>query len=99
MKATTRRKTRIASSKVRLTKSRGAELGAAEPAMNAERSVRDMAVESMCGIHLSLGAKHGVYDKPTLKRRHTRYHVDVFAQTESVTLGGDVVFRDGAWCV
>jgi hypothetical protein len=53
----------------------------------------------MCGIHLSLGAKHGVYDKPGLKRRHTRYHVDIFAQTESVTLGDDVVFRDGAWCV
>jgi hypothetical protein len=69
-------------------------------AMTAERRVSDIGTyERMCGIHLSLGAKHGVYDKPTLKRRHTRFHVDVFAQTESVTLGGDVVFRDGAWCV
>lgn len=69
-------------------------------AMTAERRVSDIGTyERMCGIHLSLGAKHGVYDKPTLKRRHTRYHVDVFAQTQSVTLGGDVVFRNGAWCV
>ncbi|HEX2871427.1 MAG TPA: hypothetical protein VHP33_09230 [Polyangiaceae bacterium] len=69
-------------------------------ALTAERRVSDIGTyERMCGIHLSLGAKHGVYDKPGLKRRHTRYHVDVFAVTESVTLGSDVVFRDGAWCV
>lgn len=69
-------------------------------AMTRERRVSDIGTyERMCGIHLSLGAKHGVYAKPGLKRRHTRYHVDIFAQTESVTLGGDVVFRDGAWCV
>ena len=69
-------------------------------ALTPERRVSDIGTyERMCGIHLSLGAKHGVYDKPTLKRRHTKYHVDVFAVTESVTLGGDVVFRNGAWCV
>jgi aminopeptidase len=69
-------------------------------ALTPERRVSDIGTyERMCGIHLSLGAKHGVYDKPALKRRHTKYHVDVFAATESVTLGGDVVFRNGAWCV
>lgn len=69
-------------------------------AMTAERRVSDIGTyERMCGIHLSLGAKHGVYAKPMFNRRHTRYHVDVFAQTESVTLGGEVVFRNGAWCV
>lgn len=69
-------------------------------AMTAGRRVSDIGTyERMCGIHLSLGAKHGVYDKPSLKRRHTRYHVDVFAQTESVILGEEIVFRDGAWCV
>jgi aminopeptidase len=69
-------------------------------ALTPERRVSDIGTyERMCGIHLSLGAKHGVYDKPALKRRHTRYHVDVFAVTQSVTLGGDVVFRNGAWCV
>jgi aminopeptidase len=69
-------------------------------ALTAERRVSDIGTyERMCGIHLSLGAKHGVYTKPGLNRRHTRFHVDVFAQTESVTLGDQVVFRDGAWCV
>jgi aminopeptidase len=69
-------------------------------ALTRERRVSDIGTyERMCGIHLSLGAKHGVYDKPALKRRHTKYHVDVFAITESVTLGDDVVFRNGAWCV
>ena len=69
-------------------------------ALTVQRRVSDIGTyERMCGIHLSLGAKHGVYDKPGLKRRHTRYHVDVFALTESVTLGDQVVFRDGAWSV
>lgn len=69
-------------------------------ALTAERRVSDVGTyERMCGIHLSLGAKHGVYDKPSLKRRHTKYHVDVFAVTERVTLGGELVFHDGAWRV
>jgi aminopeptidase len=69
-------------------------------ALTAERRVSDIGTyERMCGIHLSLGAKHGVYDKPNMKRRHTKYHVDVFAVTESVSLGGEVVFRNGTWCV
>jgi len=69
-------------------------------AMTAERRVSDIGTyERMCGIHLSVGAKHGVYGKPGLNRRHTRHHVDVFAMTESVTLGDEVVFRDGAWLV
>jgi aminopeptidase len=69
-------------------------------ALTAERRVSDIGTyERMCGIHLSLGAKHGVYAKPNLNRRHTRFHVDVFAVTERVTLGGETVFRDGAWCV
>lgn len=69
-------------------------------ALTAERRVSDIGTfERMCGIHLSLGAKHGVFDKPSFKRRHTRHHVDVFAITESVNLGGETVYRDGRWCV
>lgn len=63
-----------------------------------ERLVRDIGTyERMCGIHLSLGAKHGIYGKPNFKRGDGKYHVDVFAVTESVVLGEDVVFKDGAW--
>jgi len=65
-----------------------------------ERLVSDIGTyERMCGIHLSLGAKHGIYGKPNFKRGDGKYHVDVFAVTESVTLGEQVVFRDGAWVV
>jgi len=53
--------------------------------------------ERMCGIHLSLGMKHGSYNKPQIKRSAARYHVDVFTITESVTLGDAVVYRDEAW--
>ena len=55
--------------------------------------------ERMCGIHLSLGAKHGVYAKPQFKRKEARYHVDVFAVTEAVYLDDEQVYRDGAWCL
>lgn len=55
--------------------------------------------ERMCGIHLSLGAKHGIYSKPMIKRKDARYHVDVFAFTESVKLDDEVVYRDGDWIV
>nr|WP_314859801.1 hypothetical protein [uncultured Undibacterium sp.] len=67
---------------------------------NRDRLVSDIGTyERMCGIHLSLGAKHGIYGKPNFKRGDGKYHVDVFAVTESVTLGEQVVFRDGAWVV
>jgi aminopeptidase len=69
-------------------------------AFSRERRVDDIGTyERMCGIHLSLGAKHGVYAKPGFKRKDARYHVDVFAITEAVHLGGQQVYRDGAWQV
>ncbi|SHN41112.1 hypothetical protein SAMN05192549_111172 [Duganella sacchari] len=67
-------------------------------AFSRERMVDDIGTyERMCGIHLSLGAKHGVYTKPQLKRKDARYHIDVFAVTEGVYLDGERVYRDGAW--
>jgi aminopeptidase len=69
-------------------------------ALTPQRRVSDIGTyERMCGIHLSLGAKHGVFAKPQLKRKHSRFHVDVFAVTDTVTLNDEVVFRDGHWCV
>jgi len=69
-------------------------------AFTAERTVSDIGTyERMCGIHLSLGAKHGVYNKPQIRRADARHHVDVFAVTEFVTLDDGVVYRDGAWQV
>ncbi|MFD2270261.1 hypothetical protein ACFS07_01775 [Undibacterium arcticum] len=69
-------------------------------ALTAQRTVSDIGTyERMCGIHLSLGAKHGVYNKAIIKRKDAKHHVDVFAVTESVTLDDEVVYRDGAWLV
>jgi len=69
-------------------------------AFTRERRVDDIGTyERMCGIHLSLGAKHGVYPKPGFKRKDARYHIDVFAVTDAVYLGEEQVYRDGAWSV
>ena len=69
-------------------------------AFSAERTVSDIGTyERMCGIHLSLGAKHGSYNKPIIKRKDARHHVDVFAVTKSVYLDNEQVYRNGAWQV
>ena len=67
-------------------------------AFSREQLVNDIGTyERMCGIHLSLGAKHGVYAKPQFKRKDARYHVDIFAVTEAVYLDDERVYADGAW--
>lgn len=64
------------------------------------RTVGDTgSYERMCGVHVSLGAKHGIYGKEGFRRRDGLYHVDVFADTHTVTLGDEVVYRDGRWIV
>ena len=69
-------------------------------AFTRERMVDDIGTyERMCGIHLSLGAKHGIYSKPLIKRKDAKYHVDVFAITESVLLDDKVVYQNGEWTV
>ncbi len=69
-------------------------------AFTQERIVSDIGTfERMCGVHLSLGAKHGSYNKPQIKKTAARYHVDVFAFTETVTLDDTVIYRDGEWLV
>jgi hypothetical protein len=69
-------------------------------AFTKDRTVSDIGTyERMCGIHLSLGAKHGIYGKPNFKRGDGKHHVDVFAVTESVQLDEQVVYRNGEWHV
>lgn len=69
-------------------------------AFSFTRTVDDIGTyERMCGVHLSLGAKHGQYQKPQLKRKDARYHVDVFAVTEGVYLDGERIYAGGAWTV
>lgn len=69
-------------------------------ALSRSQMVNDIGTfERMCGIHLSLGAKHGVYQKAPFKRKEARYHVDIFAVTEGVYLDQERVFENGAWLV
>ena len=57
------------------------------------------AYERMCGVHFSLGAKHGMYGKPGFKRGDGKYHVDVFADTNVFKLNDEIVYKEGAWVV
>ena len=67
-------------------------------AFTQTRTVSDIGTyERMCGIHLSLGAKHSIFKKPNFTRSQARHHVDVFAVTESVSLDGERVYREGEW--
>jgi len=69
-------------------------------ALTADKLVSDIGTfERMCGVHLSLGAKHGIYNKPGIRKAAARHHVDVFAITESLTLDNETVYRNGAWQV
>lgn len=69
-------------------------------AFTKDRRVCDIGTyERMCGIHLSLGAKHSVYKKPQIKRNDAWHHVDVFAVTELVYLDKKIVYKNGAWQV
>lgn len=64
------------------------------------RIVNDIGTyERMCGIHLSLGAKHGVYKKTNFKRGDTWHHVDVFADTHLVYLDNKIIYQDNNWVV
>jgi aminopeptidase len=69
-------------------------------AFTQTRTVSDIgSYERMCGMHLSLGAKHGIYGKPNFKRGEGKYHIDVFAVTEQVVMDDRVIYQDGAWIV
>lgn len=69
-------------------------------AFSPDRTVSDIGTfERQCGIHLSLGAKHGSYNKPQFKRKDTRFHIDVFVAATGVYLGDENVYIDGQWRV
>ncbi len=69
-------------------------------AFTRERRVSDVgSYERMCGIHLSLGAKHAIYAKPGFSKRRVKYHVDVFAAVERAEIDGETVYADGKYVV
>ena len=67
-------------------------------AFSRERRVSDVGTyERMCGIHLSLGAKHAIFKKRNFNHKAPHFHIDVFAVTERVLLDAEVVYRDQSW--
>lgn len=67
-------------------------------AFSKNRTVCDIGTyERMCGIHLSLGAKHGAYKRNQFKK--ARHHVDIFAVTEQVFLDDKLVYSQESWQV
>ena len=69
-------------------------------AMGKHRVVSDItAFERQKGLHLSIGAKHTVYAKQGMHRKHGRYHVDVFVDVERITMDGQPIYQDGDFCV
>ncbi|MBN4054339.1 hypothetical protein JYT87_01385 [Nitrospira defluvii] len=66
-------------------------------AMTRERYVTAIgAYERMCGIHLSLGAKHLQYKKSDFPKKGG-FHVDIFVDAERVEVDGVTVFKDGTY--
>jgi aminopeptidase len=70
------------------------------PAMGKYRVVSDItAFERQKGLHLSIGAKHTVYAKQGMHRKHGRYHVDVFVDVDRIIVDGQPLYQDGDFCV
>lgn len=70
------------------------------PAVGKHALVNDItAFERQKGMHMSLGAKHGVYAKQGVHRKRARYHVDIFVDIETITADGKVLFSEGEFIV
>ncbi|MCO4845583.1 MAG: hypothetical protein KC427_06155 [Sulfurovum sp.] len=69
-------------------------------AFSKDNYVSDMGTfERMCGLHLSLGAKHGIYAKEGMKRNSGRFHIDVMIDTTSFEIDDRVVYDGDKWVV
>lgn len=69
-------------------------------AFSKDRVVADMGTyERMCGIHLSLGAKHGIYAKDGHKRNSGKFHIDVMLDTTTFKIDNKIVFENDVWIV
>ena len=69
-------------------------------AFSKESVVSDMGTfERMSGIHLSLGAKHGIYAKEGMKRNSGKFHIDVMLDTTALTIDEELVFDGKQWIV
>ena len=69
-------------------------------AFSKDKHVSDMGTfERMCGLHLSLGAKHGIYAKEGMKRNSGKFHIDVMIDTDTFNIDNTMVFDGKKWLV
>lgn len=69
-------------------------------AFTRERRVSDVgSYERMCGIHLSLGAKHAIYAKSGFSKRKVKYHVNIFAAVDHAEIDGETVYAYGKYVI
>ena len=69
-------------------------------AFSKDKYVSDMGTfERMCGLHLSLGAKHGIYAKEGMKRNSGKFHIDVMIDTDTFEIDGALIFDGEKWVV
>ena len=69
-------------------------------AFSKDKFVTDMGTfERMCGLHLSLGAKHGIYAKEGMKRNSGKFHIDVMIDTSSFDIDDTVAYDGEKWVV
>ncbi len=67
-------------------------------AITKERFLGDItAFERILGLHFSLGEKHATYKKEGIVTKKSRFHVDVFAVIDEVSVDGDIIFKDGQY--
>jgi len=69
-------------------------------AFSKDKHVSDMGTfERMSGLHLSLGAKHGIYAKEGMKRNSGKFHIDIMLDTSTFDIDDVVVFDGKKWVV
>ena len=69
-------------------------------AFSKTNTVSDMGTfERMCGLHLSLGAKHGIYAKEGMKRNSGKFHIDVMIDTSTFEIDKTTVFDGDKWII
>ncbi|MFT7184171.1 MAG: aminopeptidase [Oceanicoccus sp.] len=70
------------------------------PAISHANPLSDVsAFERMAGFHLSIGKKHPMYRKKLNKAVVQRYHIDVFADLEQISIDNEVVYQAGAYVI
>ena len=56
-----------------------------------------IAFERFAGAHFSLGLKHAMYRKKISKKINQKYHIDIFCNVKTITIGKTKIFENGVY--